>query len=142
MKRQRINDRKIPPKEKPYVIEDEGGCHLANEMFCDVGETDFEIGDRVIVTNKFNEQRTHLSCEWFPDLAGKEGVVHEIITTTPIAHEPLDQYIYVIKFDQPFRRGPVSNEDLIKWGYTAETWSQEETEWSFLLENEQLCKST
>jgi hypothetical protein len=111
-------------------------------MFCNVGDTELEIGDRVVVTDKFNEQRESICCSWFPDLVGKEGIVHDIITTTPIAHEPLDQYIYVIRFDQPFRRGQVSEEDLTRWGWTAETWSQEETDWSFILQNEQLCKST
>lgn len=88
MKRKPINDRIISPKEKPYVIEDEGGCHLVNEMFCGTDDS-FEVGDRVIVTDKFT---------LIPELADKEGFVYEIII-----QEQLNRTIYVVQFDKPFR---------------------------------------
>lgn len=138
MKRLQIDDRKIPPREKPYVVEDEGGCHLVSEMFCGDDESyEFDLGDRVEVTENYKK-----ACDWYPDLIGQKGTVVNIISNSPIEKIPLDDVIYVVQFDNVFNRGQVDLADLQRWNITADEWLQEDANWSFLAEDKQLCKST
>lgn len=138
MKRKRIiDDRKPIPQEKPYVIEDEWGCHLAAEMFCDVGDSEFEVGDRIIVTNKYKREY-----DWYPDLVGQQGTVIEVMTESPIAKVPMDKPVYVIQLDNAFRRGTVSLDELRSLEMTEEEWQREDTVWSFTHDQEAICKNT
>lgn len=138
MKRKRIiDDRKPIPQEKPYVVEDEWGCHLAAEMFCDVGDNEFEVGDRIVVTNKYKK-----AYDWFPDLVGQQGTIIDVMTESPVAKLPMDKPVYTVRFDKAFRRGIVAHDELTKWNITEEEWLQEDTNWSFVAEDDEICKST
>ena len=55
--------------------------------------------------------------DWVPNLIGKYGTIIGVITTTPIAHEPLDKPIYIVKMDEEFK---VNEELKTDWGFLPE----------------------
>jgi hypothetical protein len=83
-------------------------------------------GDRIKVVDMVF---SHENYPWIPDLVGKEGEIVELIEHTPIAKVPLEEPIFIVKMDEPFKTSSVPQGEHA-FGYEPTEW-EEETEFTF-----------
>lgn len=99
-----------------------------NLTICENGES-MQIGQKVKVLKLFYTQKRD-RYPWMPDLAGKIGEIAKIIEQTPVAHEPLEEPIYMVRFEAPLKVGVVPKGQS-SFGYVPHEWVEVET-WAFL----------
>lgn len=88
----------------------------------------FQLNQKVTVTRLYNRERK--SYPWMPDLVGKQGTIYKIQTETTVSHSPLEDPIYWVKFDKPFKVGNVPENEGV-YDYHPVEW-RDEINWCFV----------
>jgi hypothetical protein len=58
------------------------------------------VGDRVKVIEQIMGGENY---PWVPNLVGCTGTIVKTISETPVAHEPLEELVCLVKMDVPFK---------------------------------------